>query len=864
MVKLEDFTEKSSDLIAEAVKLANVKSHPSPEVEHLLYCIFKDESNTIVNMVRSEGVDPRVLSDKTEEYLAKLPVVDNSNSPKEGEVTVGNRLLDILVDSKKRAEEEEHAFVPLTCLFLSICEELGQRFIHECLSDAGIDLANFKNKLNNFSSSSKVKERSSTRKKRLLAKLAVDMIQKAKGGGYAPVVGRDKELRRVIQTLCRKSKNNPVLIGHPGVGKTAIVEELSKRIAAGDVPEALKSASLYMLDVGALMAGTKHRGDLEERVNSLIKEVEESPSKVVLFIDEIHLVTNSSSSDASIGNLLKPALSRGEFRCIGATTLDEFRKGIETDPALERRFQQIMVVPPTTRECIGILRGIRETYESFHGLQVKDEALVSAVELSERYIPDKFLPDKSIDLLDEACARVVANNSMLPEPIESIKANVLELEIELRSLEREPLEYSEKIKEVKADLSNLKESLASLQSQLDAEKSALERFKKCKAEMLKIEAKILDAESGGENLDFYYRYKTIDKPRALASLKSAERGLQLIDQDSRLTKDVITSHEIAQVVHAWTGVPVSQLSKTDREKLSSLYSDMTKKVINQEESCESICDAVIRSRSGVSDPTKPVGTFLMLGPTGVGKTETAKVLAELLFDDREKVVRIDMSEYGEKHSVSRLVGAPPGYIGFENAGQLTEQIRRNPYSVVLFDEMEKAHPDVFDIFLQILDEGRLTDGQGRTVNFKNTVIMMTSNFGSSQIMRMTESNTEKQKIKDEILSLLKGKFRPEFLNRIDEILFYNPLEHANLVKIADIKLAQLSGKLKANGIELHVNEGVSSFIVQQNSDITMGARPIQRFLQKNVENMIAKKIIECDEKIEKISLSIKEGIIVLE
>ena len=844
-MKIEDFTDEAGSAIVQAVKLSQKLSHQFPDVEHLVYSILDRSDSEVVNVLRGLGANIDKMKERTQKELDGIP----SGTPghETDDVTVARRLLLVLEEAKESAQEKGSDFTPLSEVFLAILSENPPRFCSSLMSKFQIDVTELKSILEKNANNTKSQKRSS--KNKFLKKYARNMIDLARSGEYAPVIGRDFEIRRLVQILCRKSKNNPILAGHPGVGKTAIVEEMARRISQDQVPDGLRSASLYSLNMSSLMAGTKHRGDLEDRVEGLINEIEKSSEKIILFIDEIHLINQPSSPDSSIGNLLKPALSRGNFMCIGATTFDEYRQRIEGDGALSRRFQPIFVDPSTSAEALGILRGIRETYEAFHGMQIRDEALVSAVELSERYIADRFLPDKAIDLLDEACARVRANNTLLPHTLEKINQMLLQSEIKIASLERE--RDSKSLKDLEAsrkDHADLKEQADKQRAQFESEKSLIARYKKCKSEVLKLDAMLLDGEAGGVHRDAYYRIKTVDRPKANAKLKSAERGLAQLPKEQRMLKDEITSLEIGQVVSAWTGIPATKLSVTEKEKLRSLPDDMKNMVISQDSACDAICDAVIRNRVGLSEEGKPIGSFLMLGPSGVGKTETAKTLSHLLFDDRENMVRIDMSEYAEKHTVSRLIGSPPGYIGYDQGGQLTEAVRRKPFSVVLFDEIEKAHPSIFDIFLQILDEGHLTDSQGRKVNFKNCVIIMTSNFGSKDLLSHLTDGIEIQDTKQKILEKLRKEFRPELINRIDDIVFFDPLAKDALKKICRMQLANLKSRIEKSGMSVVFSEEVAAHVVEATYDPPMGARPIKRFLQSQIEPKIAKQIIKSDEK----------------
>jgi len=844
-VKIEDFTDDAGSTIVEAVKLSQKLGHQLPNVEHLVFCILSSSDSEVINVLKGMGADidkMRLRADK------ELSAIQGTGLELSGDdVTVARRLLTVLENSKISTEEKGRDFITLSEVFLAILNEHPAGFCIALLGKFKIDILELKKILEKSDGDTGAHKK--THKSKFLKKYATNMVNLAKASAYSPVVGRDFEIRRIIQILCRKSKNNPIIAGHPGVGKTAIVEELAKRISQGQVPDSLKASILYSLNMSSLMAGTKHRGDLEERIEGLVKEIENSSQRTILFIDEIHIINQTSSPDASIGNLLKPALSRGNFMCIGATTFSEYRQKIEADGALSRRFQPVFVHPPTSDEALGILRALRETYEAFHGMQIRDEALVSAVELSERYISDRFLPDKAIDLLDEACARVRANNTLMPQELEKANQQLLQSEIKIASLEREKDSKSiTLLADAKKEHADLSERADKKRSQFDSEKAILERYKKCKSKVLKLDAMLLDGETGGEYRDDYYRIKTVDKPRAIADLKSAQRGLSQFPEDQRMLKDEITSFEIGEVVSAWTGIPTSRLSMTEREKLRCLSQDMKNLIIDQDPACDAICDSVVRNRVGLSEPGKPIGSFLMLGPSGVGKTETAKSLSYLLFDNREHMIRIDMSEYAEKHTVSRLIGSPPGYIGYDQGGQLTEAVRRKPFSVILFDEIEKAHSSIFDIFLQILDEGHLTDSQGRKVNFKNCVIIMTSNFGSKELLAHLTKTSKIHVAKEEILTRLRKELRPELINRIDDIVFFDPLKKDALEKICMMQLDYLGSRVEKAGMSIRFSDKVAPYVVESTYDPPMGARPIKRFLQSQIEPAVAKELIKSDNK----------------
>ena len=679
----------------------------------------------------------------------------------------------------------------------------------------------------------------------VLNKYGSDLVERARTGKLDPVIGRDEEIRNVIRILSRKTKNNPVLIGEAGVGKTAIAEGLAIRIMKGDVPENLKDRKLFSLDMGALVAGAKYRGEFEERLKAVLSEVRKSEGKIILFIDELHTIVGAGKTDGAMdaGNLLKPMLARGELHCIGATTLDEYRKYIEKDPALERRFQPVTVNEPTVEDTITILRGLKERYEVFHGVKIQDGALIAAATLSDRYITDRFLPDKAIDLVDEACANIKTEMNSMPSEMEDVKRKIMTLEIEETSLKKETDKLSvARLETLRKEIADLKEKYAAMNAKLQTEKDAINKVQKLREE---IESVSREAEAAEREYDLdkaaklrYGRLPELKKQLADSEAKAAS------DENTDLLHDKVTEEDIAKIVCRWTGIPVSKLMEGEREKLLSLEDILHKRVIGQDEAVRKVAEAILRARAGIADPSRPLGSFLFLGPTGVGKTELAKTLTKTLFDDEKNLIRLDMSEYMEKFSVSRLIGAPPGYVGFEDGGQLTEAVRRKPYSVVLFDEIEKAHPDVFNVLLQVLDDGRITDSQGRTVDFKNTVIILTSNLGSSAILEGIDENGEiKDSAKEEVMRLLKSSFRPEFLNRLDEIVFYKPLQKTEIGKIVDLMLESLKKRLEEQQIGLDVTSAAKDYIIDNGYDPVYGARPLKRFIQRTVETIMARKII---------------------
>ena len=858
-MKIEEFTDVAAEAIMASVKFA-VESNQPPDPEHLLKELLSRTDSPVIPIFVSNQIDKDACLEELVEYIRTLPSGQLENVGDEKVVSVSSRMNDMFERARKAATDSGDDYVDTLTLFKQFYTEGPEYRSHNLLLKYGLTADKVSKSFRQISSGKKITSRKEKAVLKTLTDYCVNMISSAKKGDYAPVIGREFETRRIIQILCRKSKNNPVVIGEPGVGKTAIIEGLAQKMSRGDVPDFLKGADLYELNMSKLIGGSAHRGDIEKKVDELVEAIKSAPRKVILFIDELHTI-GASGGDASLSNALKPALSRGKFRIIGATTLDEYRKSIESDKALERRFQSVFVEPPSVREAVGILRGLRDTYEAFHGLRIKDASLVTAAELSDRYITFRNLPDKAIDLVDEALARVRAENEMTPAEMSDLYQKKIMLDIEIGSLSKEESdEVKEEIEDLQKERANVSERHEVLSRKFEAEKQVVERYRKAKAQKLKIDSQMADGLAGGEHRDDYYKLKTEALPAANQNLENAQKDLEELKKSgSLMVRDEISPLEVAQVVSEWIGVPAENLSKSDREKLASLADDLAGQVYGQPAAVKSVCDAIIRSRAGLSDETRPVGSFLFLGPSGVGKTWLAKCLAKLLFDDYDHMIRIDMSEYGEKHSVSRLVGAPPGYIGFEQGGQLTEAVRRRPYSIVLLDEIEKAHTEVFDILLQVLDDGRLTDGQGRIVNFKNTVIIMTSNIGSHLLLDSLNATGEvSDPVREQVITLLRAKYRPEILNRIDDIVVFDPLSKDLLGKIAVTCLEEVKARLKKKKIEISWTQDLIAHLNSQAYDPAQGARGMKAYVKKNVETHIASAIVKNHDKV-KFSIDINDG-----
>jgi len=855
---IEDFTDLAADAIQAASKLAKHLDHPQPYPEHLLACMLNQEDNPVRAILAKLSVDRNELLTKLNTHLTsmqKLPI----KSAADDTITVSPRLLRLLERAQLTAKARGDAFANSSTLFLELFvdpvnEQPAKRFMLE----VGLTKDAVEEEVNLLRKGKKVENRQERNSIKLLLNKGRELVAECAMGKIPPVIGRDNEIRSVIRILCRRSKNNPIIVGKPGVGKTAIAHLLAHRIHRGDIPSHLQGAKLLQLDVSSLTAGAKHRGDLEERMTGILTEVEDSSIPIILFIDEVHMICGGSDNNGSIASVLKPFLDRGSVRLVGATTEDDFRASIEADTALERRFQTVYVEPPTPRQTMAILRGLRDSYEAYHGLQIRDAALIAAVELSERYVPSRNLPDKAIDLVDESTAKVRADNTSAPPELESLNQKVMILEVEIDSLSKET-NVDQQLTEMKKELAGSREKRNALQTQFDAEKAAMEKIKEAKSKILKIEAKIQDAQAMSDAVSLQ-RLTTVDKVLANSALTTAEFAMKMTRQNSQMMKDEITPLEIAEVVAAWTGIPAADLSKTEKEKLSGLEDLLNGTVLGQERAVKAVAQSIVRSRAGLSDESKPIGSFLFLGPSGVGKTWLAKSLAKIMFDDYDHVVRVDMSEYGDKHSISRMVGAPPGYVGYEQGGQLTEAVRRRPYSIVLLDEIEKAHPEVFDVLLQLLDDGRLTDGQGRLVDFKNTVVIMTSNIGSHMLLEALQRDGDvTEETRERVLEMLRSKYRPELLNRIDDIAVFNPLAENNLTGIAKSVLDDIARRLEKKGITVEFDPVMYEKVAKETYDPTVGARAIRRWTQKHVEGELASSIISADEDALKFKISLGEN-----
>lgn len=838
-MNMRNLTEKS--VLALQTAQSTAKSYGNAEVSslHLLYAILSDGEGLIRQLLKKTGCDGEALCAAAEKEIERLPKVRG------GELYTSRGLADVLEEAEAHAKGLQDEFVSVEHLFLGLLAK-GESAAKKLLSNYGVEENAFLRALSEVRGGQRVTNENPEDTYDVLTKYGTELVEKARMQKIDPVIGRDEEIRNVIRILSRKTKNNPVLIGEAGVGKTAIAEGLAIRIMKGDVPETLKDRKVFSLDLGALVAGAKYRGEFEERLKAVLAEIKRSEGKIILFIDELHTIVGAGKTDGAMdaGNLLKPMLARGELHCIGATTLDEYRKYIEKDPALERRFQPVLVNEPTVEDTVSILRGLKERYEVYHGVKIQDNALLAAATLSNRYITDRFLPDKAIDLVDEACAMIKTELHSVPSEMDEIGRKIMQLEIEENALKKETDKLSlTHLDEIRKELATLRETYAQMKATLDNEKSSITQVQRLREE-LENKNKALEKAQREYDLETASRLQYAEIPAIKAQLESLEKSnSNRAGTSSSLLRDRVTEEEIARVVARWTGVPVAKLLEGEREKLLRLSDILHERVVGQDEAVTAVADAILRSRAGIADPNRPIGSFLFLGPTGVGKTELAKTLARSLFDDEKNMVRIDMSEYMEKHSVSRLIGAPPGYVGYDEGGQLTEAVRRKPYSVVLFDEVEKAHPDVFNVLLQVLDDGRITDGQGRTVDFKNTVLILTSNLGSSALLDGIENGEISESAKAEVNQLLKASFRPEFLNRLDEIVFFKPLERAEVGRIVRLFVADLEKRLQEKQLTLRLDESAVAFIIERGYDPVYGARPLKRFMQRALETTIAKALL---------------------
>ncbi len=839
----QKFTQKSLEAIQDAQSIAIEYSNMNIEQLHLLWALLRQENGLASELFKKMGINTDGMTDSIKQAVSRLPKVTGSGR-KADTVYLTQSVDRALTDAEKQAERMKDEYVSIEHILISLIE-MADSELEKIFRIYGVNKDAFMTVLQSVRGNTRVTSQNPEETYDVLKKYGQDLVELAKNNKLDPVIGRDSEIRNVIRILSRKTKNNPVLIGEPGVGKTAIAEGLAIRIVRGDVPDSLKDRKVFSLDMGALVAGAKYRGEFEERFKAVLQEIKKSDGRILLFIDELHTIVGAGKTDGAMdaGNLLKPMLARGELHCIGATTLNEYRQYIEKDPALERRFQPVLVAEPTVEDTISILRGLKERYEVFHGVKIQDSALISSAVLSNRYISDRFLPDKAIDLVDEACAMIRTEIDSMPSELDEISRKIMRLEIEETALKKEDDKISrEHLSEVQREIAELRDKFNSMKTKWENEKNAITKVQGLREEIETINGEIAKAEREYDlNKAAELKYGRL--PALQKELEEEEKIAEQAKSGNSLLRNKVTDEEIARIIARWTGIPVSKLMEGEREKLLAMEDILHRRVIGQNEAVEKVTEAILRSRAGIQNPNQPIGSFLFLGPTGVGKTELAKALAQCLFDDEKNIVRIDMSEYMEKFSVSRLIGAPPGYVGYEEGGQLTEAVRRKPYSVVLFDEIEKAHPDVFNIMLQILDDGRITDSQGRTVDFKNTIIILTSNLGSHYILDGIENGEITEKARDEVDGLLKQNFRPEFLNRLDEIVYYKPLQKNEIIHIVDLMLNDLQKRLDDKKIKLELTEKAKEFIVENGFDANFGARPLKRYIQRKVETMLARKII---------------------
>ena len=843
----QKLTQKSIEAVQSAQDIAIEYQNNAIEPEHLMYSLLNQENGLIPQLMTKMNIENQSISNSVLSVISQMPKVSGSGR-QSGTVYISNEADRIMVNAEQQAKNMKDEYVSVEHIFLAIIENPTSK-LKEILKVFSVDKNKFLKVLMEVRGNTKVTNQNPEETYDVLAKYGQELVELARNNKLDPVIGRDSEIRNVIRILSRKTKNNPVLIGEPGVGKTAIAEGLALRIVAGDVPDSLKDRKIFSLDLGSLVAGAKYRGEFEERLKAVLSEIKKSEGRIILFIDELHTIVGAGKTDGAMdaGNLLKPMLARGELHCIGATTLNEYRQYIEKDAALERRFQPVMVNEPTVEDTISILRGLKERYEVFHGVKIHDQALIAAATLSDRYISDRFLPDKAIDLVDEACAMIRTEIDSMPTELDEISRKIIQHEIEEAALKKEDDKISaEHLAEVQKELAEMREKFNSMKAKWENEKNAITKVQKLREDIEQVNADIAKAERE-YNLNKAAELKYGRLPSLQKELEEEEVIAEKAKSGDSLLRDKVTDEEIARIICRWTGIPVSKLMEGEREKLLNLEGILHNRVVGQNEAVEKVSEAILRSRAGIQDPDRPIGSFLFLGPTGVGKTELAKALAQSLFDDEHNIVRIDMSEYMEKFSVSRLIGAPPGYVGYEEGGQLTEAVRRKPYSVVLLDEIEKAHPDVFNILLQVLDDGRITDSQGRTVDFKNTIIILTSNLGSPYILDGINENGEiSEEAREKVDALLKQQFRPEFLNRLDEIVFYKPLTKGEIFSIIDLMIGDLRKRLKENQIDVEFTDSAKNYIVEQGYDPNYGARPLRRFSQRKAETLIARKIIADD------------------
>jgi ATP-dependent Clp protease ATP-binding subunit ClpB len=837
-MRLDKFTLRAQEGIQSAIELAERNQNQSVEPEHLLAAMLEQPEGIVRPILGKLGVNVQVVLNDTQAAIARFPRVEG------GQQYFSPRLSQIFTAAQKLADKMSDEFNSTEHLLLAITDEKDGE-AGKLLRQHGVKHDDLLKVVEQMRGGSKITDQNAEQNYQALSKYARDLTELARKGKLDPVIGRDDEIRRTIQVLSRRTKNNPVLIGEPGVGKTAIVEGLAQRIVSGDVPETLRNKRLVGLDLGAMLAGAKYRGEFEDRLKAVLKEIENAQGQIILFIDELHTLVGAGAAEGAIdaSNMLKPALARGELRCVGATTLNEYKKYIEKDAALERRFQQIYVGEPTVEDTIAILRGLKERYEVHHGVRIKDSAIVAAATLSNRYITDRFLPDKAIDLIDEAASRLRIEIDSLPQEIDQLEREILQLEIERQALQREEDEKSKlRLREIEQRIADLREKSSGMKAKWKSEKEAIERMRTAKAELEQLRLQLDQARNAGD-LARASEIQYGQIPELERKLAAEQETLAKFQEDGVMLKEEVDEEDVAEVVAKWTGIPVSKMLEGEMQKLVTMEDRLSKRVIGQEEALKAVADAVRRARAGLQDPNRPVGSFIFLGPTGVGKTETARALAEFLFDDERAMIRLDMSEYMEKHAVARMIGAPPGYVGYEEGGQLTEAIRRRPYAVVLFDEIEKAHPDVFNVLLQILDDGRLTDSKGRTVDFKNTVLIMTSNLGSREIQ---EAEGDEDQVREAVLEQLRANFKPEFLNRIDDIVIFHQLSREQIAKIIDVQLERLRGMLADRNIHLQLDDSAKALLAREGYDPHYGARPLKRAIQTMIQNPLAVKLLNGD------------------